>query len=109
MLTSPDVIGVTFCGHEMCFANVFLCISGLKKVIVSIYFSWNDDENCDDGLPGPSECWSSAVPSTIAPMIKAEERINAAAISARSHTRNHTGIVLGGMVYDMLKDLYFRV
>jgi hypothetical protein len=69
---------------------------------------WNDDDDDDDDDDG-SEHWPSAASSTMVPTIKAEDRINIAAVSAWSHIRDSAGLVLGGMAYDNLKDLYFRL
>jgi hypothetical protein len=104
------------------FCSKFFCVgscSRLKKLIVNslimIAFDhefpipWNDDDDRDDSLSEMSEHWSSAVSTTIAPPLNAEERISTAAISAWSHSRHSTGIVLGGVAYDVLKDLYFRL
>jgi hypothetical protein len=70
---------------------------------------WNDDDDCDDVLSDTSENWFSATSSTATPTLNAEEHINAVAISAWSHIGNSTEIVLGGVAYDVLKDLYFRL
>jgi hypothetical protein len=60
-------------------------------------------------LSDTSENWSSAGSSIVSPTLNSEEHINAVAISAWSHTGNSTEIVLGGVAYDLLKDLYFRL